>query len=221
MKKVITCLICVSLLMLIPFTFACSCKNSQVEQSISQIRSDVFKGKSQNYTAEAYSEEKEFPFINDCHVGDKKTCVVIKIKDCSTLNLNAKIVYSGVSYETALTYNNVSNSLTATVIVSSLPKNSLILTVISQDGEESITLTSVKRSDTISPIKALKSVENKEKDYINSLYDNNVFKCEIYIRLLAEGDYNFYYVGFANGEGKITAYLLDASDGKIIAGKND
>ena len=220
MKKVI-CLICVSILLILPFTFGCSCKTNQVEQSISQIRSDVFKGKSQNYTAEAYSEEKEFPFLNDCHVGNKKTCVVIKIKDCSILNLNAKVSYSNTTYETALTYNNVSNSLTATVIVNSLPKNSLILSVISQDGEEIITLTSVKRSDTISPIKALKSVESKEKDFINSLYDNNVFKCEIYIRLLAEGDYNFYYVGFASGNGKITAYLLDACNGKIIAGKNE
>ena len=67
----------------------------------------------------------------------------------------------------------------------------------------------------------LEVVENKEKDFINSLYDNNVFKCEIYIRLLAEGDYNFYYVGFASGNGKITAYLLDACNGKIIAGKNE
>ena len=123
MKKVI-CLICVSILLILPFTFGCSCKTNQVEQSISQIRSDVFKGKSQNYTAEAYSEEKEFPFLNDCHVGNKKTCVVIKIKDCSILNLNAKVSYSNTTYETALTYNNVSNSLTATVIVNSLPKNS-------------------------------------------------------------------------------------------------
>ena len=66
----------------------------------------------------------------------------------------------------------------------------------------------------------LEKVNLQEKDFVSSLYENGTFNAEIYIRLLCVGDYNFYYVGYACGNNKITAFLVDGITGDIIAGKN-
>lgn len=219
MKKAIRviCIICLTLI--IPFVFSWSCKKDRLSSAVSQIRSDIFKGNGETYSVEVYSEEKEFPFINDRFVGEKKTCLVVKIKDCFEKNLTVTLSYGGKNYSSPLSYLNVSNSLTATVLVPKLPVSSIDVTLSSESGEDSFTVYSVKKSDVISPLTALNCVNKSEKDFVSSLYVNGVFSCEIYIRLLAEGDYNFYYVGFAQGDNKITAFLLDGQSGEIIAGK--
>lgn len=219
MKKTarIICIICLTLIT--PLVFSCSCKKDELSSAVSQIRSDIFKGSGEKYSVEIYSEEKEFPFINDRYVGEKKTCLVVKIKDCFEKNLTVTLSYDGKNYSSPLSYLNASNSLTATVLVPKFPVSTIDVTLSNENGNDSFTARSVKKSDAISPLTALKSVSKSEKDFVSSLYVDGVFGCEIYIRLLAEGDYNFYYVGFAQGDNKITAFLLDGQSGEIIAGK--
>ncbi len=219
MKKFIRIICIIGLISTALFVCSCSCKQDQLQSAVSQTRSDIFKGNGKTYSVEVYSEEKEFPFVNDCFVGEKKTCLVVKIKDCFEKNLTATLSYSGKTYSAPLSYVSVSNSLTATVLVSKLPTTSIEVTVSSENGDDSFTVYSVKKSDTISPLTALKCVKNSEKDFISSLYKDGSYKCEIYIRLLSEGEYNFYYVGFAQGDNKIMAFLLDGQSGEIIAGK--
>lgn len=219
MKKILR-LICVTgLILVLPFIHSCSCKKDRLQSAVSQIRSDIFKGSGKKYSVEIYSEEKEFPFVNDCFVGEKKTCLVVKIKDCFEKNLTVNLSYDGKSYSSKLSYLNVSNSLTATVLVTKHPADSLTVSIFSETENDVFTAYSVKKSDSISPLNALKCVQEKETEFISSLYRNGSYKCEIYIRLLSEGEYNFYYVGFARGEEKITAFLLDGQSGEIIAGK--
>lgn len=219
MKKFVRIICIISLILTLPVIYTCSCKQDRLQSAVSQIRSDIFKGSGKTYSVEVYSEEKEFPFVNDCFVGEKKTCLVVKIKDCFENNLTINLSYDNKTYSAPLSYVSVSNSLSATVLVSKFPNGSLDVTVSSEKGDDSFTAYSVKKNDAISPLTALKCVKNNEKDFISSLYKDGSYKCEVYIRLLSEGEYNFYYVGFAQGDNKITAFLLDGQSGEIIAGK--
>ena len=76
-------------------------------------------------------------------------------------------------------------------------------------------LNSVKKSNALDYIKILKSFEDNEKTRAVINEDN-----EIKIRLINNGDYDYWYVGFS-AEEKNVSYLLDGFTGEIIAQKEN
>ena len=193
----------------------CSKVQDKPENHVSQIRTDVFLGEQDDVCVFIYAEQREFPFLNDKFAGERKNCLVIKIPGFDDENASCQISYGNQSITAKLSYDVVTASLGATVQVKSLPTS--VISVNFKD--KTVNLTSQLKADSITPKQALKCVEKSEKDFISSLYSDGVFDAEIYLRLLTEGEFNYYYVGFARGEGKITAFLLDAKTGEIIAGK--
>ena len=203
-------------LLLVPFY---SCSSSQEKNSISQIRYNVFYGEQNGVCIKAYAEEKEFPFVNDGVAGDRENFVIVKVLN-QTEKTTVTISYDKQTYTGESSYNAVSNSMDFSFKVKSLPskKISVLATVLGESTQ--IDCVSMLKNDTISPIVAIEKVAKQQTDFISSLYSNGDFKAEIYVRLIVEGDYNFYYVGYAQGANKITAFLLDGVTGEIIAGKN-
>ena len=213
LKIVILCLIFFCL----PLT-SCNTKNTS-SSNISQIRKDIFYGERENLSVKVYLEEKEQPFINDGIANNRQNCLIIKVF-CLSQKTSVSFKINGKAYNLNCTYNNVTNSQDAFTIVKTLPTNSLVITATIDENSYDIECKSKLKSDTISPLTALEKVNLQEKDFVSSLYENGTFNAEIYIRLLCVGDYNFYYVGYACGNNKITAFLVDGITGDIIAGKN-
>ncbi len=214
MKK----LICIFVLLFCLFSFGCSSKASYSE-NVSQIRSDVFYGASTSYSVEVFAEQRETPFINDGVAGSKQSFIIVKVLN-QNKPLTVTATYSNNTYTQDASYNPHATSMVATIEVKSLPSESLSITVEKDGSSEQLICTSRLSSDTISPLKALNCVISKEKDFINSISSNGKLNAEIYVRLIAENDNNFYYVGFGQGSNKLTAFLLDGKTGEIIAGKS-
>lgn len=214
MKK----LFCVLFSLICLFTL-CSCNSdSKYTPYISQIRTDVFVGEGENYSLQVFSEQKEIPFINDTVAGEKHNVLTVRILNCNN-PLKIKVSYADEELIADTEYNAHAMSMTASFEVLSFPKDTLTVEI---EGEfnEKIECVSKLKSDTISPLTALNNVISAKGDFIKSITDNGELKAEIYLRLLVENDYNFYYVGFGLGSNKITAFLLDGKTGEIIAGKN-
>lgn len=210
--------ICIILLVFCLFSFGCSKKNNY-SQNVSQIRSNVYFGTDQNYSVEVFAEQRENPFINDAVASSKQNYIIVRVlNQSSPLSITAK--FSGDTYTQVATYNPHATSMVAQIEVETLPSSSVSIVIEKDETQAEINCQSLLKSDTISPLNALNSVISKEKTFINSISKNGKLNAEIYIRLLAENDNNFYYVGFGQGTNKITAYLLDGKTGEIIAGKN-
>ena len=195
--------------------FATSCLNVKdtPQKHVSQIRTDIFFGESDEISAFVYAEKRESPFLSDNHTGELKTCLVIRIP-LQAEKLSCNVSYLNNSYDCVLTYDNVTSCLTATVQVNKLPDKSISLSF----NDKTLILNSMLKSDSITPKQALNHVIKAEQKFVSSLYSGDKFNAEVYIRLLFEGEYNYYYVGFAQSD-KITAFLLDAKNGEIIAGR--
>ncbi len=210
--------ICILFLSVCLFSLGCSAPKGYNE-NISQIRNNVFYGAGQTYSVEVFAEQRENPFINDGVAGSKQNFIIVRV-----LNQNNPITvtatYSGDTYTQTTKYNPHAISMVAVIKVDSLPTQSLSVTVEYNGNSEQIECVSKLKSDTISPLKALNSVLDKEKTFIESIKQDGKLKAEIYIRLIAENDNNFYYVGFGLGSNKLTAFLLDGKTGEIIAGKS-
>lgn len=71
-----------------------------------------------------------------------------------------------------------------------------------------MTLESKLNKDTISPKTALDKAYKSKNEYIDERSVNGVFGGEIYLRLIAESDKNYWYVGFITDE-ETLALLLD------------
>ena len=75
---------------------------------------------------------------------------------------------------------------------------------------------SVKTQTTITPQNALDIVQKDEHELFNDMTDKYGFAGEIYLRLIYE-ESPYYYVGIIERNGKVTALLLNAESGKILA----
>ena len=62
----------------------------------------------------------------------------------------------------------------------------------------------------------LQNLQKTESELFSSLTDEYGFAGEIYIRLIFE-ERPYYYLGVIDRNGKITAFLLSAETGKILA----
>ncbi len=213
--KFLSILFCVTLL--IPF-YSCNTSKQQ-SNNVSQLRSNVFYGEQNDIKIKVFAEEKEYPFINDGIANERQNFVTIKVLNNDQLT-KVYFSYDKQSYSSTCEYNVYSMSMDCSVKVKSLPAKSILVKVEINNSIIEINCQSQLKSDTISPLNALEKVTAIQQDFISTLYKDGKFNAEIYIRLIVENGYNFYYVGFAQGQNKITAFLLDGKTGEIIAGKN-
>jgi len=204
------------ILLCLPF-YSCHSSNKE-ENYVSQLRKNVFYGENSDICVKVYSEEREHPFINDAKANPRESFIIVKVLNSDKLT-SVKVSYLKQNYSATCQYNIASTSMDCTIKVSSLPANAVFVTVETEESSTRVECLSQLKNNTISPFSALDKVKTQQKDFISSLTNNGTFNAEIYIRLICEGDYNFYYVGFAQGNNKITAFLVDGITGEIIAGK--
>lgn len=195
-----------------------SCKKSEDYFSyLSEYRSNLFLAETEHFSVRVYALEKEHPFVADGMVGEKtkRAELYITAKDgsesCTVLFHADNQKYGGEA-----SYDSVKREYfySCAVDISSLP--SLPLSVQFGDSKYEVTAHSVKETDTLSGEQILNILQEKETALFTSLTDKNGFSAEIHLRLLYE-EAPYYYVGVVEKTGKITAFLLDAKTGEILA----
>ena len=187
---------------------------------VSELRDNVFLAEDERFSLRVYALEKESPYVTDgipCEKNVRTEIYLCAPSGDKTCNILFSI--NGEEYGGEMSYDNVKGEYFFACPVSSSNLSSIAFQI--EYGGETFTLTasSVRTPTTLSAKSALDVVVNSENDLFSSLTDKYGFAGEIYMRLIYE-DAPFYYVGVINRNGEVTAFLLNATTGRILAKRN-
>ena len=207
------------LLLLLPTLFlitACSPK-IDYEDYIAEQRSNVLVYSGENYHVAVHDVKREYPHVADGYAGEltHRTELFISAPE-GTTHCHVKFFVGGKSHGGEASFDSVKREYyySCNEDVSNL--YSLPIKLQFGDTVYEVTAASVRTQKTISPKQAILLVSAENEDLFTSLRNKNSFLGELYVRLLYE-DAPYYYVGVVDRNGNITAFLLDAETGKILA----
>ena len=209
-------LLSLCLLTLLVFGGACQ-KSVDYFSYVSELRSNLFLGKTEQFSLRVYSVHKESPYLAD---GIKRECVtrteIHLVAPSGNENCHISFTVDGEEYAGDASFDNVKGEYyyAYPVDISALQE----LDIFIEYGKTQTTLTarSVLTPDTLSPQTALQTLVSEEKELFDSLTDEYGFAGEIHLRLLYEGA-PYYYIGIADRNGNTYAFLMNAVSGKILA----
>ena len=208
-----------ALLFLVAFFYLFpSCKkNEDYFSYLSEYRSNLFLAETEEFSVRIYALEKEHPFIADGGVGEKtkRAEVYITAKDGSE---SCKVTFhgNGNQYGGEASYDSVKREYFYSCAADLSTAASIPLALQFGDTVYEVTAHSIKQADTLSGEQILMCLQEQEVDLFRSLTDKNGFLAEIHLRLLYE-EAPYYYIGIVEKTGKITAFLMDAATGTILA----
>ena len=204
-------LFCASLLLI-------GCKEEiRYADYVSELRSNIFLAETENFSLRVYSTIKESPYIADGiprETNQRTEFYLLAPEGDKQSQLTFSI--DGKEYGGEMSFDNVKAEyyLFCPLDTSKFSEISVCI----QYGEERIELQakSVLNADTLPPFTVLSRLQTEEKTLFSALTDKYGFAGEIYIRLLYE-DAPYYYVGVIDRSGNVTAFLINATNGKILA----
>ena len=210
-------LLCIFLLLASSFSFVGCKKEIDYFAYVSDLRSNIYLAKTEEFSLKIYCSEKESPYTPDgiprenfsrieayLVAPDASKTVHIRIED-ETTGYSGEMSHDSVRGEY---YYYTSHSIA----------NPSTLTCHIQYGEKdfSLTATSVLTESTLSPRQALQALQKQHTDVFSSLTDNYGFSGEIHLRLIYEGA-PYYYFGIIDRDGNCKAFLMNAQTGKVLA----
>lgn len=196
--------------------FAAGCsKKVDYNDYISEKRENIYSYSADTVDFTLHTGVREQPFSADGVRGD-----MIKVAEAyvsfAQNPSEVEISIDGAGGE--MNYDSVKNRYSLNFPDGDFSADRVEVTLTCDGAEQSFTALSVLYDGVMDCETALKCVREHAPELFSSMTDGNLFKGEIFIRLLCdEGCY--YYVGICDREGKITAYLLDGERGKILAEK--
>jgi hypothetical protein len=192
----------------------CAC-NSQVDYYgyVSELRSNIFIYKDDNYDCKIYISNKETPYNSDGIKGEMNSIIEVFLTLPTTPN---KVEIELGIYSGEMNYQAVSNSFYLSFSGEGFKDDNVEVKLLIDGNEKIFEAVSVLYDGIITPQSALDCVYEYDTQTFESLTNGNFFNGEIYIRLLYDKSC-YYYVGICDKTGKINAYLLDAETSHIIA----
>ncbi len=184
---------------------------------VSELRSNIFLAKTEDFTLRIYAVKKETPYVANGipeEVSPRFEAYLSASEGSKTVN--ATFLADKREFGGEMSYDNVRGEYfyACTLDVASLQTIECSL----QYGEEKVALTatSVLTELTLSPQIVLERLREANAELFASLTDKYGFAGEIYLRLLYE-DAPYYYIGIIDCERKINAFLMNGETGKILA----
>ncbi len=216
MKKI--CIILFSALIL--SFVSCSGKDDFSTQNVSQLRENVFVYENDDFFAEAFAEYREKEKADDGFVGERKNFMIFRLrfKKKSFQSASIKFETDGIKYENDFGFSPSSSYVSCETEVSSFPKSSFFAALDIDGNEHTVEFVSVKNEGTLGCEKAIKECETKEKDRISEFIKDKNY--EIRVRLIENGGFNFYFVGYIT-ENSSVSFLLDGITGEVLAVKEN
>jgi hypothetical protein len=182
---------------------------------VSELRSEIFEGKSENFFIKAHYGYRETPYLNDGKVSPYSYELTFFLKgsvqDSVSYSLELCPFNEKVDFEVT---NN--GTLKASYKVKEFSEKSFDVILNYSTESEKITLTSILPENTLTLNEVLLKVEKSQEVLINSYYSDANFNAEIYARVLVKNDRPFYYIAFANGK-TLKAFLVDGLTAEVLA----
>lgn len=184
---------------------------------VSELRDNIFIAETDEYSLRAYSVVKESPYLTDGIVMETSRRIeVYFIAPQGDKNCELSLVLGDKSYGGEMSFDNVKTEYywTCSLDVSTAQSLEFIL----EYGEETLNLTasSVLSGKELAPKAVLEILKEEDPEPFAALTDKYGFAGEIYLRLIFEEN-PYYYVGIIDRNGKIYAFLINATTGKILA----
>ena len=204
---------------------ACFClfsgckKDEGLSKYVSQLHSDVFSGKSENFSVRATYGFVEKDFNNDGKVLTRVYQLNFHLLD-KQLDQQTYYVYlshNGHEYQGSFSLNPTTHTLNCSLQIENFNDKEFTITVGTSVEKEEVLLKSIVPKNTLSQEKALEKLKKNQPSLINSYYENGKFTAEIYQRIVVKDQKSYWYIGFASGNGNLKALLLDGFTGEVLA----
>lgn len=220
MKKY--CLIIFSLIISCFILSSCSCNQdtNELENYVSELRYELYEGKSDSYSLKAGYGYKEQEYVNDGKVGKKIYALSFKLdgKHLSEQTYILNFTYADKSYQGEFKLNPTKHSLTCDIIIEDFSCQSFTVEIGTLDTKETVTLSSIIPQGTLDYKEALSALQKNQTELVESYYDSEGnFTAEIYQRILVKDGKAYWYIGFGTGNGKLKALLINGSSGEVLA----
>ena len=195
-------------------------KRFQLSNYVSQLKSDVFFGESENYSVKAFYGFMESPFNNDGKVGTIKNQLSFTLlgKENDNATYTLSLTHEGKEYKTQFELNPVKNALTSSIEIDEFTQKQFTVKITCTSESEEVLLYSQLPEKTLPYKTVLDSLLSSQKVLINSFIDQqNNFNAEIYVRVMVKEEKPYYYVGFASGNDNLKALLVDGLTCEVLA----
>jgi hypothetical protein len=210
MKKII----CIFFAFIAAASLFCAC-NSQVDyySYVSELRSNIFIYKDDNYDLKIYISDKETPYSSDGVKGEMSSVIEVYLSLPTTPSL-VEIelgVYSG-----EMNYLAVSQNFYLSFSGEGFTEDKVEISLSFDGKTQNFEAVSVLHDGLIAPSSALNCIYEYDTQTFENLTNGRFFNGEIYIRLLYDNSC-YYYVGIIDQNSTTHAYLIDAETSHIIA----
>ncbi len=180
---------------------------------VSDYRFATYVYEDDNVNLKINLSTRETPFLSD---GIKGKCSNVLEVFYYCDSGQDEVYFSGCGIEGEMSYMSVKKCYYLCSSDYTLEENSTKVTIKIGQLNGEYTLTNIVYDNVISGRQALEYVVEQRQDLFDEMTKNRAFMGEIYVRIL-EDDKCYYYVGVCDENKKITAFLVDGEDGKIIA----
>lgn len=192
----------------------CGCaKSVDYFDYVSENRESVYLYEDDFYTVKIYCKDVETPYSLDGSAGKMtKVTEIYYYCDSSPLSVSAYINGEGgeMSYMSVGGYYYLS-------LPDKLTEAESVTVEITADGKTSETVVkNVAEKGTITPREAISYASEYDSESFEKLKSGGAFYGEISVRLIYDNGC-YYYVGLCDREKNIKSYLVDGTNGRIIA----
>ena len=215
--KRVCILLCIYLLLFSSFSLVACKKEIDYFQYVSDLRSNIYLAKTEEFSLKIYCSVKESPYTPDGIPRETFSRIeAYMVAPDSSKTVHIRIQNESSEFGGEMSHDSVRGEYY--YFTSHTISNPSALTCHIQYGETefSLTASSVLTENTLSPKQALQSLRQQHADVFSSLTDKYGFSGEIHLRLLYEGA-PYYYFGIIDREGNCNAFLMNAQTGKVLA----
>ncbi|MBR2498124.1 MAG: hypothetical protein IKB67_00180 [Clostridia bacterium] len=211
---------CICFLVCFSIVF-CGCKTpNPLFPLVSELRSDVFSGSSENLSLTACYGFNETPKLNDAKIGERVYLLQFKLKDKSTdqTSYGIKLDFNGQTYKSDFKLHLVSHTLSAVIEIDDFNLKSFEVTVTYGSQSEVITLNSKVPENTLNYTSALDCLYKEQRALIDTYQnDNGDLELEVCARIIVKKEHAYWYVGLSGKNGNLKALLIDGITGETLA----
>lgn len=199
----------------------CGCKKeSDLTRYVSELRSDVFRVESDKIEVSAAYGFKEEPFLNDGKAGTRVYALSFTLKgaEAESADRSVVMIYNGEEYKSTFKLNPLTGVLCAHIEIEGFSLKEFSVEIVTGAERETVLFKSQLPENTMSFSSALASLEKSQPSLIqNYRNDDGEFTAEIYARVIVKDGAAFWYIGFAEGNDKLKAILLNGATGEVLA----
>ncbi len=201
-------------------------KLQSMQNSISYYNSQMLVAEDSTFYVEVVGGERESALIADGEVGEMTSYCLLNVTpinvDMTNKAINFKVTGENGVYEGSLEKNILGISYTANISEPDKLGNIKSLTLSIGETKFDYTLNNIMLG--IDYKKAVESVYNNCSSDLESMFDGNDFKSEVYIKISCDRSKNpkeyFWFVNVVENSDNMFCVLVDMQTGEIIAKKH-